>query len=51
MTFITALVTGIIIGGVAVRIAYRRHIAIAQEVITEELARMWVERNNVDARF
>ena len=51
MTFVTALITGIIIGGVAVRIAYRRHIAIAREHITEELAKMWVERNNLDMRF
>jgi len=51
MAFVTALVTGIIIGGVAVRVAYHRHISIAQDVISAELAKMWVDRNNVDLRF
>lgn len=45
------LLIGIIIGGVAVRIAYRRHIAMAQEVISAEFALEWVGRNEVDIRF
>ena len=51
MTFITALTAGMIIGFITARIYYARHIAIAQDVISVELAKEWVERNNVDLRF
>ena len=51
MSFIAGLITGLLVGGVAIRIAYREHIAIAQDVISAELAREWVDRNNVDLRF
>lgn len=51
MSFIAGLIAGLLVGGVAIRIAYREHIAIAQDVISAELAKMWVDRNNVDLRF
>lgn len=51
MAFISGLIAGLLVGGVAIRIAYREHIAIAQDVISAELAKEWVERNNVDLRF
>lgn len=51
MSIITGLTAGIIIGAVGARLYYWRHIAIAQDVISAELAKEWVDRNNVDARF
>lgn len=62
MAFISGLIAGLLVGGVAIRIAYREHIAIAQDVISAELAKEWaelakewveewVEQNNVDLRF
>ena len=51
MSFITGFAAGLIIGGAVIRIAYARHIALANEVISENMAVVWSDRNNVDVKF
>ena len=48
MSFIAGLITGAIISGVFVRVAYNAHISIANEVISSEWAEEWVKRNCAD---
>ena len=48
MTFIAGLITGLLVGGIAVRLIYNTHIEIADSEISAELARAWVERNLMD---